>query len=517
MTWNGGYITEIDYTRGYYREISPSWLRLVALSKGFVPPPARDFRYLELGFGQGVSLALHSAAHAGSYFGTDFLPAHTGQAAAWGAGAGLDLQAFNDSFAQLAQRTDLPDFDFIALHGIWAWISLANQQAILEILSRHLKVGGLVYVSYNALPGWAPMIPVRQLMALHAKRGVAASEGAITRAKASFAFLERLNALDANYLRSQPGALDRIRKLSSSDFHYAVHEYFNEVWQPLPASEVIAAMEGVRLSYVGSAGLLDHLESLHLTAEERSLLADIADVPLRETTRDIMVNQAFRRDVYIKGPRVLTPRERDAAWREWSFVPLQPLQNAPKSVHGVLGVSTLRDEIYGPLWAALHEAGGRAVGFEALSQHAGLRSLSATMLREALLLLVAEGFVAPAHAPDETARARCTALNRLWLERAHTEGDVSVLSSPVAGVGVPLSRIPMLFVAAVQLGHIDATAIAEYVWDVLRAQGHRVLRDGAVLESVEENLAELRSQATEFLAHDLDRLCALQIAPTSVG
>jgi len=47
---------------------------------------------------------------------------------------------------------------------------------------RKLRAGGLVYVSYNCLPGWAPAIPVRQLMTLYGDYGggqMASPEGTI--------------------------------------------------------------------------------------------------------------------------------------------------------------------------------------------------------------------------------------------------------------------------------------------------------------------------------------------------
>ena len=64
----------------------------------------------------------------------------------------------DESFEEFCRRQDLPDFDFIGLHGIWSWVSDKNRQVIVDFIRRKLKVGGVVYVSYNTQPGWAPMI-----------------------------------------------------------------------------------------------------------------------------------------------------------------------------------------------------------------------------------------------------------------------------------------------------------------------------------------------------------------------
>ena len=58
---------------------------------------------------------------------------------------------------------DLPEFDFIGLHGVWSWVSPENQKIIINFIRKKLKVGGVVYISYNTLPGWLQMIPLREL------------------------------------------------------------------------------------------------------------------------------------------------------------------------------------------------------------------------------------------------------------------------------------------------------------------------------------------------------------------
>jgi SAM-dependent methyltransferase len=65
---------------------------------------------------------------------------------------------FDESFAEFASR-DLPEFDYIGLHGIWSWISDENRAVIVDFIRRKLKVGGVLYISYNTLPGWAPLPP----------------------------------------------------------------------------------------------------------------------------------------------------------------------------------------------------------------------------------------------------------------------------------------------------------------------------------------------------------------------
>jgi SAM-dependent methyltransferase len=80
--------------------------------------------------------------------------------------SGADVQISDDSFEEFAARSDLPQFDIIALHGVWSWVSAANRAMVKQIIRQRLRPGGIVYVSYNCLPGWAPIVPIRHLMSL---------------------------------------------------------------------------------------------------------------------------------------------------------------------------------------------------------------------------------------------------------------------------------------------------------------------------------------------------------------
>ena len=76
------------------------------------------------------------------------------------------LQCSGDetSFEDAAAREAANDVDVIALHGIFSWVARATQDAIVSVLRQRLQPNGLAYVSYNCMPGWAPLAPIRQLM-----------------------------------------------------------------------------------------------------------------------------------------------------------------------------------------------------------------------------------------------------------------------------------------------------------------------------------------------------------------
>src|SRR5262245_64051798 len=92
MDWTGGYVADIGYTAGFYRETAPSHMAFAALSVGGSPGRAlQPKRLLELGFGQGFGLTLLAAANPDvACEGYDFNPEHVAHARRLISGAGLE-------------------------------------------------------------------------------------------------------------------------------------------------------------------------------------------------------------------------------------------------------------------------------------------------------------------------------------------------------------------------------------------------------------------------------------------
>src|SRR3954469_21755233 len=91
VDWGQGYVSDIEYGRGFYREQSPTILNLACLLTGVEPLPLDDgFNYCELGCGQGfTSLLLAAANPGGDFVAVDFNPAQIARATAQAREAGL--------------------------------------------------------------------------------------------------------------------------------------------------------------------------------------------------------------------------------------------------------------------------------------------------------------------------------------------------------------------------------------------------------------------------------------------
>ena len=202
--------------------------------------------------------------------GNHFNPSQAAHARELAEASGSGATLLDASFAELAARPDLPEFDIIGLHGIWTWISEENSRVVVEIIRRKLKVGGLVYVSYNCLPGWAPAMPLRHLMKLHADLAAEAA-GVAAKVDGAVAFAQQVIDSGALYFRANPAVGERLKALSGLRRNYLVHEYFTEDWRQITFSDMARVLEDAKLSFVGSANPLDHVEAVNLSEAGRKI------------------------------------------------------------------------------------------------------------------------------------------------------------------------------------------------------------------------------------------------------
>ena len=500
MSWSDGYVTEIDYTHGYYRELSPVILDFALLMKGLVRPKGGPLRYLELGFGQGLSLNIHAAACPGEFWGTDFSPSQAVHASELALRAGSGVHVLNESFSDFLGRGDLPCFDIIGIHGIWSWISASARQDLLKIISRKLNAGGIVYISYNCFPGFSSVQPVQHLMALHAAANI--GQDVKARIDGSLDFIEELGAAGARFFAANPGTLDRVKDIRSKDKRYVAHEYFNQNWYCSTFAEMAGDMAAHRMSFAGSAHLLDHVVGVQLSPAAQAIVGRIPDMTLRETTRDYFINQQFRRDIFGKGLIKLSPLEQRTQLGEIHFLLTARPEAIKLEVNGGVGKVQLRPEIYEPIIACLKVTQGKPMLLADICQDPNVASLSTEQIIEAVLLLVATGSIAPTQPPDVVAAAdaTCRSLNGAIFDGAQTSDDTQFLASPVLGSGVPVSRIHRLFLGARREGFTSDEDLIRVVGSRVRARDplRPTLTDMAlepVLQSsLEKDLASFKQQ-----------------------
>jgi SAM-dependent methyltransferase len=498
MTWSDGYFTDLDYTYGYYRELNPAMLRLACIAANLRPPEIDDCTYLELGFGQGVSIAVHAAAATGDYGGIDFNPAQAAHAQTLADAAGSDPHLSDESFAAFAARDDLPVFDFIVLHGVWSWISAENRNYIRDIVRRRLRPGGLVYLSYNCQPGWAAQAPLRHLMAQHIEYAASRSTDAAGRIDGALAFARDLNAAGARYFADNPAVDPFLKNISGSSRNYLAHEYLNADWHIGYFADIAGELAEAKLSYAASARLLDHIPDYSLRPGDAQLLAKIVNPLMRETVRDYLVNQKFRMDMFVKGPLPINGVDARALWLETSFVLVLPVQTVKYRHATPMGDLGLDERIYRPLVEYLGEDGYRAKTMAEIGEAAALARFDIREILSALMMLTGLGIAQPARAAGEPSRRQSAALNRHLCRQALSSGDIQVLASPVLGGGKAVPQEHQLVVLAMMDGMRTPDEQAIYLDSVFQAHALTLRREGRALQPGAEAIGEFRAIAAKF-------------------
>jgi hypothetical protein len=508
--WTSGYVADIGYTYGYYNELNPNRAALACLNSGYVPPSIGV--HCELGYGQGLSVNIHSAASGSTWYATDFNPSQAAFAQSLATASGADANLTDEAFADFCNRSDLPYFDSIGLHGIWSWISDENRAIIVDFIRRKLKVGGALYISYNTLPGWATFAPMRHLMTEHASVMGSTGKGVVNRVDGALEFAQKLIDSNPMFARANPGVSDRLKKVAEQNRHYLAHEYFNKDWHPMHFATLSEWLSPAKMSYACSAHYLDHIDAINLTAEQQSLLEEIPDPTFRESVRDFMVNQQFRRDYWIKGARQLSAVEQTKCIKQHKLVLISAREDVSLKIAGSIGTANMSEAIYAPILDLMADHKSRSI--ESISAHVKDKGVLLSQVIQAAIVLIGSGHMTSVQDDKQIATAKETSkkLNQSLLERARYSTDISFLASPVTGGGVAVNRFQQLFLLALSQGTKQPKEWAQAAWEILVAQNQRLLKDGKAIESAEGNLEELTKQAESFNSNRLIALRALLVA-----
>jgi SAM-dependent methyltransferase len=508
----GGYVSGLDYIYDFQPEMGPLRVRSAMVHAGFVPP--RIETACELGFGQGMSLNIHAAAQDVLWYGTDFNPAHAGFARDLATSSGAEVHVYDETFAEFCTRRDLPEFDLIALHGVWSWVSDDNRAVIADFLRRKLKVGGVVLLSYNVQPGFAALMPLHPLLIGHADAMGRRGESLAARIDAALGFAERVLAASPAYAADHPRTPDVLRSIRRQDRRYLAHEYFNASWTPSSFLHVAEALSAAKLEYACSPSLQQTPEALELVAEQRTLLAEIPDASYREVVRDLMANRSFRADYWVKGARRLSALERIERLLEQRVILMRQPGDVLTSFASALASSAMLEPVVATVVEALADHRPRSLA--EIEDAVETRGVDLSRLLEAVAVLSSLGAVAPVQ--EETAvpaaRVRTERLNAFLCAQAVRGADVRALASPVTGSGFEEvgGRIALIFVHGIARGLREPRDLGAQAQHVFRSLGIGVFRDGRPVESEEESLGILTAQARYFVDTQLPVLRAMQIA-----
>lgn len=521
-TWADDYPTDFGYTYGNFPELSPAHIQFALANVGILPPSTQgEFNYCELGFGQGVTLNVLGCAYPhGSFSGNDFNPEHVRFARTMQAASRSDVLTFEDSFEALCSR-ELPEFDFIVAHGVWSWVNPDQWQHVARFVRERLRPGGVFYVSYNALPGWAKFMPMHELISTMSRLGVPAETGSGARLTRTLALTKTVVDQNSGYFEINPAAKERFEKLGRENPHYLAHEYLNQHWTPTYFHQVDRCLREAKLTYACQGQLLSHLDFLELGPEQLQYLQGIESPVLRETVRDYLCNRQFRRDLYVKGPARLSSAEHREQLMGFAFALRVPAHSISLTVSGPLGKADLEPELYGEVIARLEANLAGATPLHEFVNDAVLRRHGFGRIYQALFMLVAKGDVAVVKetVSRDAKHPAAEGLNRWILDQATHNLGLPLLVDPISGSALQVEQVEQLFLHGIEQGVDDERLLIDYAETMLTRTGRRADARGELPLDEAQRRAVLRERLEDLLGGMLQLLVARHIvrSPAAAG
>jgi SAM-dependent methyltransferase len=245
-----------DYDELPYRSFpiectAPERLALTSRLHGGPRTRVHGYRMLELGCGDGTNLlALAYHRRHGEFVGIDGSSRHVEAALARARTLGLDNLRFVHADLRAAAAELDGDFDYVVAHGVISWVPDDVREAVLGLHRTRLRSDGLVYLNYNAQPGWSVRGLVRRLL----REQTAGIAGLLGRARAAQQIASRLGARLAasEHAWSQLMAME-LGLVAAGEPSYVAHEYLATENRCYWRSEFLALARAHGLELVADA------------------------------------------------------------------------------------------------------------------------------------------------------------------------------------------------------------------------------------------------------------------------
>lgn len=283
---------ELPYEDAAYFHTHPATLAAVATLCGFSPAPVETCRVLDLGCAAGFNLlAMSHSLPMAKLVGADFSTKQIERGRAMQGELGCkNVELIAGDIASLGHS--LGEFDYILAHGVYSWVPEEVAASLLSACRRHLAPNGLVYISYNTLPGWYSRQPLRDLLRFHADSNLPPLE------RTRQARLQMQRTLDA-----MPEANASLRAeaegIRDDPDAYVFHEYLEADNRPMLFETFMEHATSHELAFLAEARFATN--SFVQTEPLRSAIdAAGPDLVRREQQHDFLRNRHFRQSILCR-------------------------------------------------------------------------------------------------------------------------------------------------------------------------------------------------------------------------
>jgi 2-polyprenyl-3-methyl-5-hydroxy-6-metoxy-1,4-benzoquinol methylase len=291
----------LPYQSKPFPQSQPSRLGATARLFGLDAAPLENARVLELGCASGGNIIPHAMRYPeASFVGVDLARTQVAAGRSRIAKLGLtNIEIRCQSFTEIGD--ELGAFDYIICHGVYSWVPPVVQEAIFRIVRARLSSVGIACVSYNVLPGWRMLQPLRDAFMLEIPDQLD-SLARVAKARELLYFMKAATPDKGPYGDMLRSWADRLASLPDD---YVAHEFLEETNQPSTVRDFAATAARNGLGFLGecdiSAMILDNYGPE--VAEQVRARAG-GDLVESEQYLDLLSGRTFRQTVLVGSERM---------------------------------------------------------------------------------------------------------------------------------------------------------------------------------------------------------------------
>ncbi|MFN4894380.1 MAG: methyltransferase regulatory domain-containing protein [Pseudomonadota bacterium] len=308
-------MTNYPYKTFARKETHPARIGALARLYGIAAPTADSCSVFEIGCGDGGNIIPLAAQYPESSFvGIDLAGELIEQGRKEIASLNLsNIELIHGDIAEYKPATG--SHDYVICHGVYSWVSPEAQRAIFDRAVAALSSQGVLFVSYNTLPGWRQRGALRDILQVGASFVENEDEG--TRLENAMAFLALIVEQSSSIT---PYIREAAERLQSSEPSYIVQEFLGEYNSAATFTEFMRSASAAGLQFVSEARVV-MMSSEDLTPELNEVLTALGDnIIAREQVIDIVRNRMFRETLLCHGSIQLDRGLQSAVFKDLIFV-----------------------------------------------------------------------------------------------------------------------------------------------------------------------------------------------------
>jgi methyltransferase-like protein/SAM-dependent methyltransferase len=286
----------IPYEGHAFAHTDPNHLAALGALFGLNTAHPSSCRVLEIACAEGRNLFPLAAKYPSSEFvGIDLTDGHIQTALS--RTQQLDLKNLSFHCCDYADFSNDSEFDYIIIHGLYSWIPRDDRTSLLRQSRKLLSGSGVIYVSYNTLPGWHLRKIIRDFL-LYTTREISSAKEKLQAAREALRLWAK--GSENPLTVSQQLIKAMLHSLEHLPDWYIFHELLELHNYPLYFQEfIVEAAEG-KLQYVCDSEV-STVSDYDLPEETQAVVRTLAsDILSHEQYNDFMRQRMFRRSLLAR-------------------------------------------------------------------------------------------------------------------------------------------------------------------------------------------------------------------------